>query len=150
MTRAFAQVGLAVAIVLAPTLCCCKAGWLSTPVSAHRSALVSLALSAPVESCCPKVKKTCCDETTNTTHDPAEKPLPTHAPECACCVEPLDAALPEGKFTETAPRPTGEYLALVGLLSVPEHLTAVRGFHPPARAGDARYSALFERHVLRC
>jgi hypothetical protein len=106
----------------------------------------------PVESCCLKAKKTCCDQSTNTQHSkPSEKP---HAPECACCAERPDAAPPEGQLAETAPQPTGELvsLALAGLLAgFPEHAGSVCGAHPPERAGvDARYAALFERHVLRC
>lgn len=160
MTRAFLHTGLAVALVLAPTFCCCKAGWfapaapqvrLATLAAAHQ---LSAQVPAPAESCCLKAKKTCCD---SALHDhpskPSEKPAPAHSPECACCAERPDAAPPEGAVAESEPRPTGELLslALVGLLGYPEHAGPVRANHPPDGSGaDARYSALYERHVLRC
>lgn len=148
MTRAVAQVGLAVAIVFAPAFCCCKLSGLGK--AAQVSHVSTQTPSAPVESCCLKAKKTCCDETANTTHD-TPKPASPRVPACACCEEQPAATLPESAFTETLPQPIGEYLALAGLLCAPEHRGIVRGFHQSDRAGvDARCAALFERHVLRC
>lgn len=65
-----------------------------------------------------------------------------------------DAVPHEGPLAETAPRPTGELLslALAGLYAgFPAHADTVRAAHPPDRAGvDARFAALYERHVMRC
>lgn len=159
MTRAFIHTGLAVALVLAPTLCCCQAGWFALAPQHARLATLLADQQVPVlpahgESCCLKAKTTCCDSTSHGhTSNPSEKPAPAHAPGCACCTERPDAAPPEGAATESDPQPTGELLALarVGLLGYPEHADSVRANHPPDGAGaDARYSALYERHVLRC
>lgn len=156
MTRAFIHTGLAVALVLAPTLCCCKAGWFAPAPQHARLATLFAAQQVPAHdsSCCLKAKKTCCDSTSHDhTSNPSEKPAPAHSPECACCAERPDAAPPEGAVAESDPQPTGELLslALVGLLGYLKHAAPVRTDHPPDGAGaDARYSALFERHVLRC
>ncbi|MBP3955521.1 hypothetical protein J8F10_09535 [Gemmata sp. G18] len=156
MTRPFVHIGLALAIVLAPTLCCCKAGWFPQPTQAAQVPAPTTSAPAPVEPCRLKTKPNCCHEsTTDHTSKSSNTPAPAHAPECACCVERSDAALTESALTETAPRPTGELLALAlaGLLAVPEHLGSARGLHPRGRPDglrDARYVALFERHVLRC
>ncbi len=150
--KALLHVGLAVAIVLAPALCCCQAGWFAKPAQvAHAAAPAVPVTLPPVESCCLKAKKTCCDQSANTQHhsQPSEKPP---APECACCAERPDAAPPEGKLAETAPQPTGELLslALAGLLAgFPEHAGSCTPRDPDGRR-DARHAALFERHVLRC
>jgi hypothetical protein len=69
-------------------------------------------------------------------------------------MEPVLAIAPE-KSPQVNPLTwTGELvpLALLGIVDfTPEHLGLVGGLEPPERAGvDARSSALFDRHVLRC
>lgn len=154
MVRALVHVGLAVALVLSPTLCCCKAWRLApAPVHSHRSTLLS---TQPVptssESCCLKAKPTCCES-----HDhpskPSEKSEPVRSSDCACCAERPDAAPPENTVTESNPQPTGELLSLAlgGLLGHFGHARSAWVENLPDGIGvDARYSALFERHVLRC
>lgn len=157
MLRALIHTGLAVALVLAPTLCCCKAGWLtSAPRHAHTAAIAAQ-IPAPVpehESCCLKAKKSCCN-TDSQEHNsqPSEKPEPARAPDCACCAERPDAAPPERTVTESDPQPLSQFLALalIGSWDAPAHTESRWANHPPDGTGvDVRYSALFERHVLRC
>src|SRR5258705_6960926 len=71
MTRALLHVGLAVALVLTPTLCCCKARWFgasahAAPRPAHAACPIPAPVPAPqpVESCCMKAKTSCCHEST--------------------------------------------------------------------------------------
>lgn len=156
MTRALIHTGLAVALVLAPTLCCCQAGWFAPAPQRARLATLVATQHAPAqapqqgESCCLKAKKTCCD---SASHDHPSKPSEKPSPDCACCAERPDAAPPESAVAESDPRPTGELLslALVGLLGYPGHADAARVYPSPDGFGaGAKYSALYERHVLRC
>jgi hypothetical protein len=157
-TRALVHIGLTVAIVLAPTLCCCKVRGLGA--AAHASAPnspQSAPLPAPTDSC--HVKKTsCCHEAPKsapkapakpTEHKPAPQPAPDP---CACCGERPDVAQTESKPSVSAAEPTGELLPLVSAVAGSlEHLGLVRGAYSTDRAGvDARSAALFERHVMRC
>lgn len=155
MTRAFIHIGLVVALVLGPTHCCCQAGWL-LPALRHAPTHTPFTSDLPAadEDDCLKAAKTCCAAPTHhhPSH-PSESPQPAPPPECACCAERPDAALPESAATGSAPQPTGELLSLVlaGVLGGSESAGAVRDYHPPDGTGvDARYAALFERHVLRC
>lgn len=153
MTRALIYIGLALALVLAPTLCCCKAGWLTPTAGSALTRVIAQPTSGPAESCCHRVKKACCDTGTHDhTSTSPEKPGPAHAPVCACCQERPEAAPPEGAVTESNPQPTGELLALAlsDLLGAPVHAVSPRFTIALGAGVDARYSALFERHVLRC
>jgi hypothetical protein len=153
--RAFVHVGLAVAIVLVPTLCCCKLGWLNTPAYAAPSSTQTSTSAAPAESCCVKTKPSCCHEKAPkpeqkpTQHKPAK---PTTPDACGCCTERPDAAQTETKPVVAAAEPTGEWLAVTALVAgSPEHFGLVRRSHPPDGTGvDARSAALFDRHVMRC
>jgi hypothetical protein len=157
VTRAFIHVGLAVAIALAPTLCCCQARGLGAV--AHAAAPEP----PPVESCCAhaaKPKHSCC----HGIEEPAP-PVPAHSPNhkpaapkppapCACCLERPTAAQTESKPQVAAAAATGELLppAHVALSAgFPTHSGLFRGRHPFDLAGvDARYETLFLRHTLRC
>ena len=161
MTRALLHIGLAAATVFAPVLCCCKAG-VFHPTTGAAALAPSPADRAPTDSCCRKAPglgaKSCC-------HEQPEPPRPTSpaddhskrppAPDgCACCNERPDAAQTESKPTVSPAEPTGERLPLAGAphaAGSPEHLGRFRGLPPPGRVGvDARFAALYERHVLRC
>lgn len=152
MTRSLVHIGLALALVLAPTLCCCKVRGLAG--AAYAAPPQSPQLPPPVASC-HGTTKSCChepppDAPARTDHKPAPRPAPGS---CACCAERPDAAQTESKPTVAAAEPTGELLPLALALGAgaPEHLGLVRGLHPPDRAGvDARSAALIDRHVMRC
>ncbi len=163
MTRAIIHIGLAVALVLSPTLCCCKSRWLAAPAQAANVSVIAQCVpnTSPepveVESCCAKKAKSCClhtEQPQSPQNTGTSQPLPRHAPECACCVERPDAALTEITTGEEEPRQSGEFLplAVAGLAAGSHaHSTRVREAKPPERAGvDARYESLFLRHVLRC
>jgi hypothetical protein len=151
MTRALVHIGLALALVLAPTLCCCQVRGLGAVAHAAPSQLPQL--PAPSDPCQSK-KKSCCHESPKAPTKPTDhKPAPQHAPSaCACCAERPDAAQTESKPTIAAAEPTGELLPLANALAgAPEHLGLVRGLSPTDRTGvDARSAALFDRHVMRC
>ncbi|MBN9119637.1 MAG: response regulator, partial [Planctomycetes bacterium] len=158
MTRALIHIGLAVALVLAPTLCCCKVRGLGTAQAASPRPQPT-AFPAPVDSCHSSKTTSCCHEAPKHTPKAPEKPsdhkpTPRPAPvSCACCGERPDVAQTESKPTVAAAEPTGELLppAVVFAAVAPEHLGLVRGLHPPDRADvDARSAALFDRHVMRC
>ena len=164
--RALVHVGLSVAFVLAPTLCCCKARGLgavvhAAPAPGHASCPNPLpAQPVEVESCCVKAKTSCCHESNDAPQSAPAKPTgskpaePSAPGSCACCVERPDAAQTETKPTVAAAEPTGELLSLaVAALAAgtSEHPGRFRGSHPSDRTGvDARSAALFERHVMRC
>jgi hypothetical protein len=151
--RALVHIGLAMALVVAPTFCCCKVRGLGAV--AHAAPAPQPASPLPVESCGMKAKASCC-------HIPKAPPAPTEQPDsspakpagsnsCACCGERPDAAQTESKPTVAAAEPTGELLAVAAVAGFPEHAARSCGTHPTGRAGvDARSAALFERHVLRC
>lgn len=157
MMRALVHIGLAVAIVVAPTFCCCKVRGLGAV--AHAAPTLQPASPLPVEPCGKKVKASCCHIPKDTPRPaPAERPdsepaKPAGSDSCACCGERSDAAQTESKPTVAAAQPTGELLPLAAaaVAGFPEHAAWSCGTHPPDRAGvDARSAALFERHVLRC
>ncbi|QJW98319.1 hypothetical protein [Frigoriglobus tundricola] len=163
--KAVVHIGLSVAILLAPTLCCCKVRGLGT--AAHAAPAPgqttgqsgrSAPVHAPVESCCLKAKTSCCHES-NDSPDPeqatAPKPAKPGTPvSCPCCGERPDAAQTESQPTVAAPELTGELFAFsVAALAAgsSEHTGRFHGLFPPERAGvDARSAALFERHVMHC
>jgi hypothetical protein len=165
MTRAIIHIGLAVALVLAPTLCCCKSRWLAAPAQAANVPVIAHCVPSPspkpvepeLESCCAKKAKTCClhTEPAQPSQQTGNEPsAPRHAPECACCMERPDAALPEITTGEEHPQQIGEFLSLAvayGAAGDATHASRVCEAKPPERAGvDARYESLFLRHVLRC
>jgi hypothetical protein len=159
--RAFVHVGLAVVFVLAPTLCCCKVRGLGAAVhAAPTPEPASCPLPEPV-SAGVKAKASCCHIPKDTpkpasspVKQPDSKPAKPAVPEsCACCGERLDAAQIESQPTVAAAEPTGELLPLfmAALAGSSEHSDRFYERNPPDRAGvDARFAALFERHVLRC
>lgn len=150
MARAFLHVGLAAALVVAPTLCC-KAAGLSRPTRhAHTAPVTATAPITPAhKSCCRQHARG--DTPTGQPQQPA--PLPAECPECVCCLDRPPAAPPERAAGESDPQPTGELLALThaglaGSLERPDRFAAPR---PPEWGGvDVKYAQLFERHVLRC
>jgi hypothetical protein len=163
--RALAHIGLAMALVVVPTFCCCKVRGLgaavhTAPTSPAPSQLPAESPAPPVESCCVKAKTSCCHIHPNTpkpapAEQPDSKPMKPTAPaeSCVCCGERPDAAQIESKPTVAAPEPTGELLPLAvdALAGSPEYAGAFCGHHPPGRAGiDVRFATLFERHTLRC
>ena len=150
MSRALVHIGMSLALVLAPTLCCCKIGWLSPTTGRTHARTSAPPQTEPSESCCHRAKS-CCDTSTHSHLPPTpETPGPVHTPECVCCLERPDAAPPEGTVSESSPQPTGELLAPSNMLGAPAH-TAPRRLTVAFGVGvDARYAALFERHVLRC
>jgi hypothetical protein len=159
--RVFVHVGLAVVFVLAPTLCCCKARGLgaavhATPAQEPASCQPSEPVPAGVKaktSCC-HIPKDTPKPASSPAKQPDSKPVKPAVPEsCACCGERLDAAQIESAPTVAAADSTGELLPLflAVLAGSPEHSGRFYGRNPPDRAGvDARFAALFERHVLRC
>jgi len=159
--RPFVHVGLTVALVLAPALCCCKARGLgATAHAAHASAPTPTPESVPaipVESC-TKAKSSCCHEPTEapesvpatpTENQPAQ---PANPDSCACNTQRPDAAHTETKPVVAAAEPTGELLAVAAsVVGSLEHFGLVWRSHPPDWTGvDTRSEALFARHVLRC
>lgn|SRR5579883_134635 len=163
--RALVHIGLAAALILAPVLCCCKV--VPTRLFGHAASGSVSTTRVPTpspaqhtsESCCMKVKTTCCHESPAPLSTSA--PVPTQHPDsptapapCACCVERPDAAQTETKLSVDAAQPTGELIppAMIAVVAgCPEHLGLVHGFHSPDPAGvDVRSEILFARHVLRC
>jgi len=150
--RATLHIGLALAVVLAPALCCCKVGLFRPAVSAAQACAQEVPVPPPAA---PKCAHCCNDEaprpvpTIPTEHQP---PQPAAPDSCACCVERPDAAKPEGEPTVPAPEPTGERLPFASLApKASDHFGRARALPAPGRTGvDPRYSALFERHVFRC
>ncbi len=157
--RALVHIGLSVAVLLAPALCCCKVRGLSAATRATPAD--EAPVHAPLEPCGMKAKSSCCHES-NDRSEPEPFPAPSTpkptkpgTPEsCPCCGERPDAAQTESQPTGAAPEPTGELLAFsVATLAAgsPAHAGRFHGLFPPERAGvDARSAALFERHVMRC
>ena len=144
MMRVLSHIGLSLALLVAPALCCCNLRWMA-------------AASEPVPCpTCPQPAKpgcsqpSCCHEI-----DPETAPTPTpKAPPASCCCNadrPV-AAYTVAKPVVADPEFTGEVLAWTPVrMTIPEHAGLAGGLDPPERAGvDARYAALFERHVLRC
>lgn len=156
--RALLHSGLALAIVLAPALCCCKVGLLHPAATAAPAlgvaADVQPAPAPPVESCCAKARTACCHEQPSQPTEPAHQqpPQPGAPDSCACCDDRPDAAKTETAPIVSAPEPTGEVLHwVVFAATLPEQPGRFREGHPPDGTGvDARSAALDERHVLRC
>jgi hypothetical protein len=148
MMRALTHVGLSLVILVAPALCCCNLRWMAAAGElAHCPTCPPPAPTPSTDSCC---KKSCCHET-------APPPTPTAptkapAPSCCCTAERPVAANTVSKPDVPAAEFTGEILALAHVPALaPEHTRLASGLDPPERAGvDARYAALFDRHVLRC
>src|SRR5437764_1004885 len=120
--RALIHIGLAVALVIVPTFCCCKArglGAVTHAAPAQMPAPSQLPEVPPVESCCVKAKTSCCHihipgdtPKPSPAKQPDSKPVKPAAPSesCACCGERPDAAQTESKPTVAAAEPTGELL----------------------------------------
>jgi hypothetical protein len=138
--KAAIHFGLAVALVLAPALCCC------TVRMAHAKS------AAP--ACCAKVEvapvaPSCCSQTPAAPPEP-KRDAPKPAPEtCACCAERAPAVPVSSAPTVAPAEPTGELLPLAVHISANvERIPALEG-----RAGssaDTKSESLFARHVLRC
>jgi hypothetical protein len=147
MRRACIHIGLAVALVVTPALCC-KSGWLA---GLNRSvhAVRANAQDARVGSCCAKAPRGCCRAPV--TSAPPSRPAAPQ-PERACCTERPPAALPEGPTTESDPRPSGAPLALAaaGLTGAPKRVASISATPSPGAGVDVRHATLYERHVLRC
>lgn len=148
MMRALSHIGLSLAVILAPALCCCNLRWM---------AAASESTHAPT---CPPVPKsaTCCQKSCCYDADAAEPvavpatPPKTPSPSCCCTADRPVAADTAQKPDVPAPEFTGEVLTLTHTPALaPEHARLASGLDPPERAGvDARSAALFERHLMRC
>jgi hypothetical protein len=152
MTRALVHIGLAVALIVAPALCCCKARGLASVAHAHPQPAQPPQGAQPAHSCCEKVVHSCChdEQPPATPEKPEPAPQPTSG-KCACGVERPTAAQTETKLTVAAAEPTGELLPLPHFIAaVTEHRGATRGTRPPDAGVDAKSAALFDRHVMRC
>lgn len=138
--RAAGHIGLALVVVLAPTVCCCK--------------LRSAAAVSPARPVAPE-PNTCCSQSAKRAKAPVE---PEHNPRpvqqsCACCDERPPAAPGEGPPAFPSAEPTGEMVPHTAQL--PAVALAPRGTDRGASAcgapgGDTKTECLFARHVLRC
>lgn len=152
--RAPLHIELALAMVLAPALCCCKVGLFRPAVGAAPARATDTEVPPP-QPAAPKCAHCCQDAPPAPVPAPHPEHQPPHpaAPDsCVCCVARPDAAKPEREPTVPAPEPTGDPLPFARLVPVaPDHFGRARALPAPGRTGvDARYAALFERHVLRC
>jgi hypothetical protein len=151
MMRALSHIGLSLAVILAPALCCCNLRWMAAASEPTHCPTCPQPAPKPAKpSCC---QPACCHEAEQDART-APAPTPPKAPSPACC---CNAERPAAALTVTKPQVptaefTGEILALVHASAVtPEHAGLVSGLDPPERAGvDARSAALFDRHVMRC
>jgi hypothetical protein len=140
--RAAIHFGLAVALVLAPALCCC------TVRMAHAKAGAS-ACCSKVEAPTEPVSHSCCSHKSPAPPEPKRDAPQPKPGACACCAERAPGAPTEGAPRVAAAEPTGELLPLA--VYIPAGVE-----HTPARercagsSADAKSEALFARHVLRC
>ncbi|MBN9518967.1 hypothetical protein J0H58_10690 [bacterium] len=140
------RIGLGLLLALAPALCCCQARWLTA------SAAAASAEPAPAPKC-----PLCCkaEEPTPTPvspEAPAPKPMPA-SPHCVFCDGQGSVIPTDPQPRAEAPAFTGELLPALAFLAaiVPVQPAFSTGVFPSERAGvDARFAALFGRHVLRC
>lgn len=151
MTRVLVHIGLAVALVLAPALCCCKARGLAVAAHAAPTSVPVTQLPPLNHTCCAKVHS-CCHEETEPPAGPNEPaPAPSPAPQsCACNAERPDAAQTESKLTVAAAEPTGELVPLPHAArdAFSEYCGDSRLLR--STGADAKSAALFDRHVMRC
>lgn len=142
MMRTTSHIGLSLALLVAPALCCCNLRWFAAAGEPP-----PLPASAPAKSTC--CQKTCCREAEQ---DPASAPQKAPAPRCSCLPD-----RPVAAHTEAKPDiPSAEFTGLIVPTAIapaadPDHAALAAGQDPPERAGvDARSAALFARHVMRC
>jgi len=164
--RFLVHIGLAILLVIAPTLCCCSVRTALARVAAPSpprlpTSSTPPAKSGPVEaSCCqatpvahPVAKSCCHTELAAKNHIPAPKPTAPPPSKCVCCVKQPDATPPQ-LATVPATLLPGDFVPveLLALVAIPpEHLGLLGGLDPPEHAGvDTRSEALFARHVMRC
>jgi hypothetical protein len=139
--RGAVHFGLALALVLAPSLCCCQ---LRAAHSAPRDCC------APVEV--PPAPHSCCSLKHSKPTEPKSDRAPRPAPEsCACCAERPPAAPVEGAPAVPSAEPTGELLPHAARFVLgPEHTAPERAARAPGAGADAKSEALFARHAMRC
>jgi hypothetical protein len=147
--RTASHIGLSVALLVAPALCCCNPRWMAAAATGEPAPCPTC--PAPAEK---PAKPTGCQQSCGRDAEPEPEqflaPSPSKAPppSSCCCV----AERPVAAHTEAEPEiPTPEFTGLLpGSPDAPEHAGLARS-DPPERAGvDARSAALFDRHVMRC
>ncbi|HUR55208.1 MAG TPA: hypothetical protein VMZ71_13830, partial [Gemmataceae bacterium] len=118
MMRALSHVGLSLAVILAPALCCCNLRWMAAATESarcHTCPQPTSTKKTPAKpSCC---QAAVCAETTPQTA-PAPTPPKAPSPSCCCNVERPVAANTEAKPHVPAAEFTGEVLAVTHPSSV--------------------------------
>lgn len=146
---AILRVGLGLLVAFAPALCCCHARWLTA--SAAASSVAPAAPAQRSEPVCPHCRAEHPVPPPATPQAPAPQPAPTK-PHCIFCDGQASVIPADPAPQLDAPAFTGELIPVVIAFAVAHaHLAILAGSFPPERAGvDARFAALFDRHVLRC
>lgn len=143
MTQALGHIGLSLAIVFAPALCCCNARWIAGFAQAAPLPCPTQPEKEP--ACCQKAQSACCHQEADPEPQPTAPP-----PSCVCYTERPVATPPELK-PDFDPPTAGEWVAITDEVLSPEHNGQLHGSDPGGHTGvDTRFATLFERHVLRC